>query len=384
MEVINWSKVEKNLPKKLFHFNKQFRRLAKKVKTAETLKTIRAIKANKPAVASKIGNFDLLQGLKCLDLDKLALNAYRKAIQTHFQSDFQTAERLFRSYPALNALSPTPQTLSVCETVVLDSRMMICSSVDLMTQLTDFLNGRRPSIINKKQIGRTRNSQGGSQIADRLASVCLGDSQPGVPSVSQSDMTSSSGYASSMLHNTDNGDATSSGLSESNGMDWKQDFEETRKKNRMGQRRRRELWEKTYGMNAKHIKAQASNISSTRQQRHSKAFTEPKGSNARLGKRGNRKFDLDPVNKPQEPIDDLHPSWQAKKRKKEAITEFKGSKIVFGNDRETMNVKPSTATTSINTQEALHPSWEAKRRAKEVEAAKMSNNAKPTKIIFDD
>jgi BUD22 len=135
------------------------------------------------------------------------------------------------------------------------------------------------------------------------------------------------------------------------------------KKNRRGQRARQAIWEKKYGKKAKHV-----------------VNPKPKPVPA-------------PVVKPTKPViavdPTLHPSWQAKKANKVGIEAFAGKKIVFGDDSEpskpmAMPAKPQIAKKApAPVEENLHPSWEAKRKAKEA-AAELLKNAKRTKITFDD
>ncbi|KAK9767566.1 hypothetical protein K7432_002539 [Basidiobolus ranarum] len=130
------------------------------------------------------------------------------------------------------------------------------------------------------------------------------------------------------------------------------------KKNRPGQRARKMMWEKLHGNNANHIKAQI----------------EAEKQAAQVAKwRAQQTFGDKP--RQRATTEKLHPSWEAKKKQKNAaVVPFKGSKITFkdeGGDKNHSNIDPAT----------LHPSWEAKRRQKEAQAALAS--VKNTKIVFD-
>ncbi|XP_032240552.2 protein bud22 [Nematostella vectensis] len=85
------------------------------------------------------------------------------------------------------------------------------------------------------------------------------------------------------------------------------------KKNRTGQRSRQKMWEQMYGMKAKHrMKNRESNPSNS--------------------KFGSDKLSKKLKQKQEEKTTDqtlLHPSWEAKKNKKESIVEFAGKKITF-------------------------------------------------------
>ncbi|KAJ3074856.1 hypothetical protein HDU98_010036 [Podochytrium sp. JEL0797] len=114
--------------------------------------------------------------------------------------------------------------------------------------------------------------------------------------------------------------------------------DEPRKKKRMGQRERQALYEAQYGRQANHI----------------------------LNK------ELALVNKkklvPAAPVDpELHPSWLARKAQKQTISEFKGSKISFGDDG-VVDAPPAAAAKKAEAgaagEESLHPSWAAKRAQK--------------------
>lgn len=100
-----------------------------------------------------------------------------------------------------------------------------------------------------------------------------------------------------------------------------------KKGNRLGQRARRELWEKMYGTQADHIKHNLPFRGSikkvqTKQSRHPvKNATTTDG----------RSFKNAQVTQPIEDMKNLHPSWQAKKLQKNqsSIVVFEGSKVRF-------------------------------------------------------
>ncbi|KAJ3215657.1 hypothetical protein HK099_006258, partial [Clydaea vesicula] len=112
---------------------------------------------------------------------------------------------------------------------------------------------------------------------------------------------------------------------------------EVPKKNRKGQRERRVEWEKKYGKSAKHL--------------------------------------LKIEQKKQE-LESLHPSWKAKKAQAPVIKDFVGKKITFGDDvtEESFTVQNTNNNHSIKLPangkniisqpkivENLHPSWQAKK-----------------------
>lgn len=85
-----------------------------------------------------------------------------------------------------------------------------------------------------------------------------------------------------------------------------------KKKNRPGQRARRELWEKQYGQNAKHIE-------SLKAGKSEKPRHRPKAS-----------LERKPINS-TDSVKDLHPSWAAKLRQKQKLTAAlaENNRIVF-------------------------------------------------------
>lgn len=85
-----------------------------------------------------------------------------------------------------------------------------------------------------------------------------------------------------------------------------------KKKNRPGQRARRELWERQYGENAKHVKK-------LREERPQKSLRKPKPS-----------IESNSV-KTKEKVHDLHPSWAAKLKQKQKLSEAcaENNRIVF-------------------------------------------------------
>ncbi|KAJ3275519.1 hypothetical protein HDV01_000346 [Terramyces sp. JEL0728] len=170
-------------------------------------------------------------------------------------------------------------------------------------------------------------------------------------------------------------------------------FEPTKekKKNRRGQQARRAIWEKKYGEKAKHVvegkvkkpkekeKMKESLHPSWEAKKKQQAIVEAQGS----------KIVFDNSNEKQE-LESLHPSWQAKKMKKEGIVEAKGSKLVFDDEgiitkkqefgkAEEPKKESFKAQKKDNAKEELHPSWQAKKLKKEgiVES-------KGSKIVFDD
>ena len=99
--------------------------------------------------------------------------------------------------------------------------------------------------------------------------------------------------------------------------------------NRLGQRARRELWEKIYGGEAEHVKKgitlQRNGGFSAKSGYQNKRY---KDSNKR---HENRTFKNDKGQRKQIGEEKLHPSWQAKKMQKQQnnIVEFTGTKITF-------------------------------------------------------
>ena len=101
-----------------------------------------------------------------------------------------------------------------------------------------------------------------------------------------------------------------------------------RKENRLGQRARRELWEKMYGEDAEHMKkglkfGRKDRLNKHRRKGEGNLTNEggPKGSNRLLKSKKERTTHES----------NLHPSWQAKKLQKQQnkIVQFEGSKIKF-------------------------------------------------------
>ncbi|XP_036323962.1 uncharacterized protein LOC118737512 [Rhagoletis pomonella] len=83
-------------------------------------------------------------------------------------------------------------------------------------------------------------------------------------------------------------------------------------------------------------------------------------------------FALNKSTKSTENDKDLHPSWAAKQKFKPVITDFKGKKIVFGDEvheeiktQEPYKVAaPAKNAKRLNTTDTLHPSWIAKQKLK--------------------
>ncbi|ORY05332.1 hypothetical protein K493DRAFT_404374 [Basidiobolus meristosporus CBS 931.73] len=141
------------------------------------------------------------------------------------------------------------------------------------------------------------------------------------------------------------------------------------KKNRPGQRARKMMWERIHGNNANHIKAQ---LAAEKQAAQEAKWRDQQtyGDADRKPKRG--------------AAEKLHPSWEAKRHQKNAAARpFQGTKITFdedagGNSNSNSNSNNQGAAPKSAT---LHPSWEAKRRQKEAQAALAT--VKNTKIVFD-
>ncbi|KAJ1962946.1 hypothetical protein GGI12_002338 [Dipsacomyces acuminosporus] len=141
-------------------------------------------------------------------------------------------------------------------------------------------------------------------------------------------------------------------------------------KNRPGQRARRAMYEKKYGKEANHIKILTKDKKPKRE-----AAERPYSSGKRSSSNKSSSGSAEPV----------HPSWEAKRRERQMLASApKSQKVVFGDDGNAIASAeaPAAATGKKNTQPAhLHPSWEAKRRQKE--ALEQAKQVKGTKILFD-
>ncbi|KAJ3238035.1 hypothetical protein HDU81_008506 [Chytriomyces hyalinus] len=127
--------------------------------------------------------------------------------------------------------------------------------------------------------------------------------------------------------------------------------DEKKKKNRMGQRARQELYEKQFGKQANHvIKRQVEVI------KH-KAKAAPAVVDEKV-----------------------HPSWAAKRAQKQTITAFAGNKIVFGGEGNSSAQSAPVVTSGAAPAETLHPSWAAKR----MQSAKILDVPAGKKIVFGD
>ena len=115
-----------------------------------------------------------------------------------------------------------------------------------------------------------------------------------------------------------------------------------KRKNRMGQKARRALWEKKYGQNAKHIRKKKEKNKSNRDQGWDlrRGATDETGDSGRKAK--GRKLDSKskpqgsgdaskPTKAPASEDKPLHPSWEAARKAKEKSTQatFQGKKITF-------------------------------------------------------
>lgn len=97
-----------------------------------------------------------------------------------------------------------------------------------------------------------------------------------------------------------------------------EDTEPRKKKNRLGQRARREMWEKQYGDKAKHIrKAKAEKLKHKKQSQ--REYIAERQQNTFRSER-------------QEPVKDLHPSWAAKLAQKKQASSGPSERIVFSED----------------------------------------------------
>ncbi|TPX73281.1 hypothetical protein CcCBS67573_g05448 [Chytriomyces confervae] len=129
--------------------------------------------------------------------------------------------------------------------------------------------------------------------------------------------------------------------------------DDKKKKNRMGQRARQELYEKQFGKQANHvIKRQVEVI------KH-KAKAAPAVVDEKV-----------------------HPSWAAKRAQKQTITAFAGNKIVFGGEGNSSAQSASAVASGAGAApaETLHPSWAAKR----MQSAKILDAPAGKKIVFGD
>ncbi|KAJ3317971.1 hypothetical protein HDU76_000992 [Blyttiomyces sp. JEL0837] len=126
-----------------------------------------------------------------------------------------------------------------------------------------------------------------------------------------------------------------------------------KEKNRMGQRARRQLWEKEYGNRAKHLQVieHVMVANKIKKEREARA---------------------------KEAVEDLHPSWQAKKAARASIKPFEGKKITFGDDDDISAPLAKKGAKADNGGD-LHPSWQAKKAANARMAAFQGK-----KMTFDD
>lgn len=92
-----------------------------------------------------------------------------------------------------------------------------------------------------------------------------------------------------------------------------------RKKNRMGQRARKRMWEEKYGDSAKHVQAEKKAKGKDGKGRYTKArgVDNPKSTHNKLRKEESSSSLS------------LHPSWEASKRMKEKHVSFQGQRTVF-------------------------------------------------------
>ncbi|KAJ3004063.1 UNVERIFIED_CONTAM: hypothetical protein HDU68_005324, partial [Siphonaria sp. JEL0065] len=176
--------------------------------------------------------------------------------------------------------------------------------------------------------------------------------------------------------------------------------ESKKKKARLGQRARRELWEQQYGKKANHIvnkelslvnKKKKTAVPAPVDEKLHPSWAAKKAqkiqiSDAPVGKKITFGGDDDaaPVfsKKPVAVVEEnLHPSWAAKKAQKLQISAAPaGKKIKFGED-DNANASANKPTPSVApVEENLHPSWAAKK------AQKLQISAAPAgkKITFGD
>ncbi|ODV91655.1 hypothetical protein CANCADRAFT_226 [Tortispora caseinolytica NRRL Y-17796] len=109
--------------------------------------------------------------------------------------------------------------------------------------------------------------------------------------------------------------------------------EEPKKKNRMGQRARRELWEKKYGKNANHLKNQKEhNQKGSNGSRPTKDFRSHRDSKIHKETKPRKDFKKEFKKETTKPADleSLHPSWAARKKEIEVFSiKPKGKKVKF-------------------------------------------------------
>ncbi|KAI8868495.1 BUD22-domain-containing protein [Ramicandelaber brevisporus] len=201
-----------------------------------------------------------------------------------------------------------------------------------------------------------------------------------------------------------------------------------RKPNRPGQQARRKKWEEQYGYSAKHIQAKV-DAGEMSLPRHLRGAKPGRGEGERGGDRGRGRgrggyagrdggnggraeFDRRPrddqypprqqyqqYQQPQK-SEPLHPSWEAKKREREAMANAavpQGKRITFDMDdggSVAVSTPPAPAAPQSSSSgyqskkpapaESLHPSWEAKRREREAMASAAVPQNKKITFNFDD
>ncbi|KAI9209845.1 BUD22-domain-containing protein [Polychytrium aggregatum] len=407
-EHIDWDAIREKLSKKIYHLSTELRRCAKKAATLETPKIVKKIRLLKTKIESDANTPEEVQngrrkelsklegqieGLKKVDVDRLSRLAFTRAIKrlkTHLQEPVtEIAQSSGNSEPASagpessaedpRTAEPTsatdPMQLDAASNRVLNSKLMAQQIQECVSDLCKVIYAKQIAEIEKKEKQKRHEDR---ELAARQRKEAQRQQKQELNRIkqkSQANKRKASDTAPTSKFITSLAGAASDESDPEDGQS---------KKNRMGQRARRELAEKKYGRNAKHLIAE-------KEKRKTEYLLKRPAKPGIAADRPAKRVRVDDGDK--RTGTKLHPSWEAKQKQRQAISAYQGKKTVFSGDNDASKhsndaKRPTEGSRAPQTMQkhdpkaTLHPSWQAKLNQRNKMNA--GGAAKSTKIVFSD
>ncbi len=324
---------ETNISKKVFYVRKVMTRALKKCRTFEIQKVTKRLKKARTEDNIEVAD-TMLEELGCcktLDLESIA-DAHIKSVIVYKDLALRTNEILMariEEFPTLADLRPVESRISsrLFNTTVCKSTSTVAKQILMAAIATDDIEPdarvqRKQITAEKPQLKQKTTKEASEPKASIPASIpqkSKASLQPFHPPSSkhsttiQADIVAAPPTISSFLPTL--------AAQYISGSESDSEEEEQTRKNRRGQRARREIWEKKFGRGANHVRGSM----------HPDRANLAEQSDPRPISTGSAKFAAPknaPIVKPDKPV---HPSWQAQqeRRNREKNAEFQGKKTVF-------------------------------------------------------
>ncbi|KAH8554013.1 BUD22-domain-containing protein [Umbelopsis sp. PMI_123] len=358
---------------KLFHINKEIKKLMKKAKTSEIQRLIKKSKAAKTALESEektegkeeaketaIKVDDELTMLKSMDLDLIATTATRNKISKHKSiknSDLLSMLEFPFDEPAKSHNEESAEKAKLQHNVearLLNYNLIKEEFSKLLEEIDKIVEAGShvPEVVdetNDVEINKMEVEQEADQEVETEDPIPKPRSKPDSldkvkPSAKKSksskkEVEQSSTFVTTLHSDSDEEKESPKKKNKSKDDNWvDENFDKYYgkvKKNRPSQRRRREMYEKLYGDEANHVKAQleAQKAKEERKLARQMKKSASGGNSATLGKRRRNASDPSESVKPKPDNEQLHPSWEAKKLQQDLMAKALSGAGGLGNKK---------------------------------------------------